>query len=258
VIVLKLGGSVVTDKSTPETVDEAALERASEALAAYRLADPGSPADEDRPGIVVVHGGGSFGHHHASEHGVDATTGTRDPAALWAIHDAMRRLNDRVTGALRAAGLSPAPVHPFSLAHRDATGDLTLPTDGVAALVDEGFVPVLHGDGVVHRDRGVTVLSGDDLVVELARALAADRVGLCSTVSGVLRDGAVTERVDSIDAVADVLGGDDGVDVTGGMAGKVDSLLGLAAPARIFGLNALASFLDGDPVGTLVDGRNGN
>jgi len=244
VIVLKLGGSVITDKSTPETVDETAVERAATALADAR----------DRA-VVVVHGAGSFGHHHAAAHGVTPTEGTHDSEALWEIHDAMRRLNDRVTGALRAAGLSPAPVHPFSLGHRDADGELTLPTGGVAAMLEEGFVPVLHGDGVVHRGRGVTILSGDELVVRLARDLGADRVGLCSTVPGVLREGAVIERIDALSDVRDVLGGADGVDVTGGMAGKVDSLLGLGAPGRIFGLDALESFLDGESVGTLVDGR---
>ncbi|PSQ38492.1 acetylglutamate kinase [Halobacteriales archaeon SW_12_71_31] len=243
-IVLKLGGSVITDKSTPETVDEPALERAATALSAARERE-----------VVVVHGAGSFGHHHAAAHGVTPTEGTHDPEALWEVHDAMRRLNDRVTGAFRAAGLAPAPVHPFSLGHRDAAGELTLPTRGIATTLAEGFVPVLHGDGVVHRDRGVTILSGDELVVRLARDLGADRVGFCSTVPGVLRDGAVIERIDAMSEVSDVLGGAEGVDVTGGMAGKVDSLLGLGAPGRIFGPDALAAFLDGEPVGTLVDGR---
>lgn len=247
VIVLKLGGSVITDKSTPETVDHEALERAAEALAAVR-------AGPDPPDVVVVHGAGSFGHHHAEAHGVTPETGTRDPEALWEIHDAMRRLNDHVTGALRAAGMAPAPVHPFSLGHRDREGRLTLPADGIETMLAEGFVPVLHGDGVVHRGRGVTILSGDEVVVRLARALEADQVGLCSTVPGVLRDDAVVERIDALADVEDVLGGADGVDVTGGMAGKVDSLLGLGAPARIFGLDDLAGFLDGDGVGTLVAG----
>ncbi len=248
-IVLKLGGSVLTDKSRPETVDEAALERAVAAVAEFR-------ARADPPDLVVVHGGGSFGHVHADAHDVTTDRGTSDPEALWAVHDAMRRLNDRVTGALRAAGVAPAPVHPFSLAHRDATGELTLPTAGIATMVGEGFVPVLHGDGVVHRGRGVTVLSGDDIVVALARALDADRVGLCSTVPGVLRDGAVVDRIDAMDDVADALGGSDGVDVTGGMAGKVDSLLRLDAPAHVFGLDALSSFLAGEPAGTVVDGSD--
>ncbi len=250
-IVLKLGGSVLTDKSTPETVDERALERAASSLAAARDAD----GDPTRSRLVVVHGAGSFGHHHAERHGLTVDSGTHDATALWDVHDAMRRLNDRVTTALREAGLSPAPVHPFSLAHRDADGHLTMPTAGIETMLAEGFVPVLHGDGVAQRGAGVTILSGDEVVARLARDLGADRVGMCSTVPGVLRDGDVIPRIETLDDVGDALGGADGVDVTGGMAAKVDTLLGLGTPARIFGLADLAGFLAGDAVGTLVDGR---
>ena len=250
-IVVKLGGSVITDKSTPETVDDRALERAASALAEVRA----SGGNETHPPMVVVHGAGSFGHHHAERHGLTVHEGTHDATALWDVHDAMRRLNDRVTTALREAGLAPAPVHPFSLAHRDRGGDLTMPVEGVATMVGEGFVPVLHGDGVVQRGAGVTILSGDEVVVRLARDLDADRVGMCSTVPGVLRDGDVIPRIEALDDARDVLGGADGVDVTGGMAAKVDTLLGVGTAARIFGLDDLPGFLAGDDVGTLVDGR---
>ncbi|MFW6045379.1 MAG: acetylglutamate kinase, partial [Natronomonas sp.] len=55
--VLKLGGSVITDKTEPETVDHSSLRTAAVAI--------GTTDD-----LVVVHGGGSFGHHHAAAHGV--------------------------------------------------------------------------------------------------------------------------------------------------------------------------------------------
>ena len=238
--VLKLGGSVVTDKTDPETVDEAALDRAAEALAG-------------RADIVVVHGGGSFGHHHADRHGVSTTAGTHDPEAVRAIHGAMKRLNAAVVDALAGVDVPALPVHPMSAADRDGSGDLTLPTGGVETMLEEGFVPVLHGDGVVHTDEGVTVLSGDELVVVLAEALAADRVGVCSAVEGVYDgSGAVIDRIDSFESVADALGGSDATDVSGGMAGKVRALLDLDAPAHVFDLDGLEAFLEGGEPGTRI------
>jgi len=243
VIVLKLGGSVVTRKDTPETVEEAALGRAAAAVA---------DADED---LVLVHGGGSFGHHHAENYGVTPREGTQDAGAVLDIHEAMCRLNAAVVGALRERGVEALPVHPLSAGHRDADGDLSYPAGTVETLLGEGFLPVLHGDGVAHEGRGVTVLSGDELVVSLARSLGADRVGLCSTVPGVLDgEGAVVDRIDSMDGPPD-LGGSDATDVTGGMAGKVGTLLGLDAEAAVFGLEALSAFLAGECVGTTVGGE---
>jgi isopentenyl phosphate kinase len=243
--VLKLGGSVVTVKDEPETVDEAGLSAAAEAVAA---------AEED---LVVIHGGGSFGHHHAAEHGVSTTDGTHDVTAVQAIHGAMRRLNDSVVAALTEHGVPAVPVHPLSAGSRDTDGTLSLPTEQVRTALDEEFVPVLHGDLVFHAGKGATVLSGDELVVELAAAVSADRVGVCSTVPGVLdTDGDVIERVDAIDEVAAALGASDATDVSGGMAGKVRQLLALSAPAQIFGPDALPEFVGGGAPGTTVGGAD--
>ena len=238
--VLKLGGSVITEKDDPETIDEEALDRAAGALA-------------DQEGLVVVHGGGSFGHHHADRHGVSTTVGTHDPEGIRAIHGAMKRLNATVVNALADVGVPALPVHPMSAGHRDADGRLTFPTGGVETMLAEGFVPVLHGDGVVHVDEGATVLSGDELVAVLASALGADRVGVCSAVAGVYdENGAILDRIESLEAVVDALGDSDATDVSGGMAGKVRELLGLEAPAHVFDLAGLEAFLDGEEPGTRI------
>ena len=244
-IVLKLGGSVVTEKSRPETVAADALARAADAVAAHVAGRPG--------GLVLVHGGGSFGHPHAERHGVTATEGTRDAGAVTDVHGAMKRLNAAVVGALAERDVPAVPVHPLSAASRDADAALSLPVEAPRRMLGEGFVPVLHGDVVVHAGRGATVLSGDELVVALARDLGADRVGLCSDVPGVL-DGAgeVVERVETFEDVAAVLGGSEATDVTGGMAAKVRALLDLEAPANVFDLDGLAAFLSGGDPGTRV------
>jgi isopentenyl phosphate kinase len=240
-LVLKLGGSVVTEKGDPETVDRAALGDAAGALADY-------PGD-----MVLVHGGGSFGHPAAERHGVTTETGTASAAAARDVHGAMKRLNAAVVDALDAAGVAALPVHPLSAAHRDPSGALSLATGPVAAMLGGGFTPVLHGDGVVRRGRGITVLSGDELVVALAGALGASRVGVCSTVPGVLdADGEVLPSIESFADAADALGDSEETDVTGGMAGKVQALLDLDPPAAVFGPGALSAFLAGERVGTRV------
>ena len=243
--ILKLGGSVITDKDDPETVDEASLSRVVDAV-----------SDHHAPGeFVVVHGGGSFGHHHAAAHGYSKTDGTRDAAAVTDVHRAMTALNDAVVDAFQARDVPAIPVSPLSLAHRDSSGGLSLPADQVGTALDEAFLPVVQADPIVHAGAGATILSGDDIVVSLAESLDADRVGLCSTVPGVLDDdGAVIPEIESFDAVADVLGGSESTDVTGGMAGKVETLLGLDVPAAIFDPESLRDWLADDAVGTTIRG----
>lgn len=239
--VLKLGGSVITEKDAPETVDEPALERAATALS--------EPPDR----LVIVHGGGSFGHHHAAAHGVTTTAGTHNDEEVRAIHGAMKRLNTAVTDALAGVGVPAVPIHPFSAAYREADETLRFPEATVETILGEGFVPVLHGDVVAHKTKGATILSGDELVVALGEALLADRVGVCSAVSGVYdSDGSVIERIDTFEEVKTAVGESEATDVTGGMAGKVRALLSLDAPASVFGLEGLGSFIEGDDPGTRI------
>lgn len=241
--VLKLGGSVITDKEREGELDEVGLAGAADAVA--------GASDE----LVLVHGGGGFAHPRAEAHGVTDTDGTRDAAAVTDIHDAMTDLSDAVVGALQDRGVAALPVDTLAVASRDAAGTLSLPAGPVERMLGEGFLPAVHADPVVQEGAGATILSGDEIVTSLARSLGADRVGLCSEVPGVLdADGSVIDRVDSWADVADVLGGSAGTDVTGGMAGKVRTLLDLSVTAHVFGPDGLESFLDGGCPGTEIRG----
>jgi len=85
----------------------------------------GARARRCRRIAVVVHGGGSFGHHHAAEHGVSTAEGTRDAGSALAIHGAMVELNRVVVDALQDEGVPALPVHPLSAASRDGDGELS-------------------------------------------------------------------------------------------------------------------------------------
>lgn len=242
VVVLKLGGSVLTEKAEPETVDRVSLEAVARAIGA---------ADE---ALLLVHGGGSFGHYHAEQHGVSDRDGTHDPAAVSAIHGAMRRLNDRVVDSLRDHGVPAVGVDPLSMAQRDDGGKLTLWDQPLAVVVESAVVPVLFGDVIADAARGFTVLSGDELTVRLAASLDADRVGMCTTEPGVRNEsGSVVQRIESFSTVESAFESGDGWDVTGGMAGKVRALLELPMPSSVFGLDDLPRFLAGEAVGTVID-----
>ncbi|MCG1003577.1 MULTISPECIES: isopentenyl phosphate kinase [Halobacterium] len=244
-VVVKLGGSVVTEKDQPETVADDRLAALAGAL--------GEAAVDD---LVVVHGGGSFGHPHAADHGISSSEGSAEAAAARDVASAMEELNGRVVGALADAGVPAVPVHPFSVGHRTVDGELRFETAQLEAMLGEGFVPVLHGDVLTQVGDGATIVSGDELVTHVARALDAERVGLCSTVPGVLDEsGDVVAEITDYDDVAAALGGSDATDVTGGMAAKVRALLALGAPAFVFGPDALSAFLAGEDAGTRIEGR---
>lgn len=241
--VLKLGGSVITEKDDRETVDHGAIQQIAADI-----------AESDPRDLVLVHGGGSFGHPAAAERGVSRTRGTSSHEDVRAIHDAMGELLGTVIEALGSAGVPAVPVRPFSLGSRTGSGDLDLETNHLRVMVDEGFVPVLHGDVIATEEKGATIVSGDELVVALARGLDADRIGLCSTVAGVLdEEGNVVPTITGYAEVEAVLGASESIDVTGGMAAKVRALLDADRPASIFGAQDVAAFLSGATPGTRIE-----
>lgn len=242
--ILKLGGSVITKKDQQETVDTAALATASQVLSQYTRAGGK---------LILVHGGGSFGHHYADTYGVTSEQGTHDAEGILAIHQAMGELNEAVIAALHDNDVDGLPVRPLSVAYRSADGTVQFPSGQLETMLEEGFTPVINGDVIADATEGSTVLGGDNIVVTLAGALDADQVGLCSNVPGVLDDDDnVVPEIEAYEDVASVLGASDTTDVTGGMAGKISQLLELDAPASVFDLDSLETFLDTGTAGTVV------
>ena len=241
-VVLKLGGSLITEKDEQGVIDHDGLRVVAEQI--------GSAAVED---LIVIHGGGSFGHPIAAEYGLTRTSGSRDPTAVREIGRAMAQLSDAVVTALDVAGCRPFAVSPRGSVVKEDTGDISIAPNVLDVLLEEGFVPVLHGDIAVHRGAGCSIVGGDELAVAVSEALAADRIGLCANVPGVLdADGTIIPRVQEFDHVADLLEAPKGTDVTGGIGWKIEALLATEIPSAIFGRDALDRFLAGDLPGTRV------
>ena len=246
-IVLKLGGSFVTDKA-----GDCAIHHDRIAACAGEIAH--------RPGIqvVLVHGAGSCGHPQAYRHRLDRGVPPGDVAGISETHSAVVRLNMAIVDALRKAGREAVGIH--LLGHCVAAGGRLENPDwrAVDLMLSLGITPVLHGDVVMDTVRGASVVSGDQLVASLARALSPDRVGLATDVPGVLGgDGSVVERIRRGQA-GRLAGGSRSTDVTGGMEGKLAELLALADAgigSSIFHASRTGDFLDGRPHGgTLVEG----
>jgi isopentenyl phosphate kinase len=246
-VVLKLGGSVVTDKA-----GDCAIR--SDRIAACA----GEIARRPEVRVIVVHGAGSCGHPQAHRHRLDQGIPPGDVAGIPETHSAVVRLNAAIVEGLRAHGREAVGVH--LLGHCIAAHGRLRDPDWrpVGLLLSLGITPVLHGDVVMDTARGASIVSGDQIVASLARALSPDRVGLATDVPGVLgKDGAVLERIRRGSAGASARGSGN-TDVTGGMRGKLAELLALADEgigSSIFHASRVGDFLDGRPHGgTTVEG----
>lgn len=226
-VFLKLGGSLITDKSRPYT---ARLEKLDD-LAAQIAASLSEDADLR---LVIGHGSGSFGHTAASRfdtrRGVSGPEAWRGFAEVWYQASSLNRL---VIEALRRAGL---PAVTFSAAASVVADDGKVSTWDCAPIqsaLANGLLPVVHGDVAFDRVRHGTILSTEDLFDYLALQLRPQRILLAGLETGVWADFPAREHLleeitpEAFSRQIPSLGGAAGLDVTGGMQSKVAGMLAL-------------------------------
>ena len=226
-IFLKLGGSLITDKTQPYTPRLDRLDQlAAEIASAMR-------EDLDLR-ILLGHGSGSFGHEAASHYntrtGVHGFAAWRGFAEVWYQASALNRL---VVEAFRKANL---PVLTFSPAACVTAHDgkvFIWDSYPIQAALSNSLLPVIHGDVAFDEILGGTILSTEDLFGHLALDLHPQRILLAGLEKGVWADYPARSRLlteitpDSFTMQGPSLGASAGTDVTGGMSSKVASMLAL-------------------------------
>lgn len=240
-IFLKLGGSLITDKTRKEFPRLDVLKRLAGEIAEARQRRP-----EMR--LLVGHGSGSYGHFAGREYHTREGILPGQEARGWygyaATGAAAARLNRLVTDALVEAGLPAVTFQPSATALCRGGELQSIHWRPVVRALNAGLLPVVHGDVAFDDDQGCTIISTEEIFAYLAQYLTPNRILLAGTVDGVyrgdpLRDPGVGQiAVIHTDTYLDLLqdlGESYGVDVTGGMAGKVADMVALvvAQPALV-------------------------
>ena len=223
-IILKLGGSVVTDK-------DGELSAKTEAI--NRIAEEIKRADIDN--LIIVHGGGSFGHPTAQKWNLK--DGFKEPTQKMGFaetHHVMTVLNGLIMDAFVWHEI-PAVSYAPSTCFVTNNGRITSCDSPILEkMMKMGFLPVLYGDAVLDEKLGFTVLSGDQLVAYLAIKMKAEKIIIGVDTDGLYEaDPKVNPtakpylrlNLEQVKRVQAKIGGSQSTDVTGGMAGKVAELI---------------------------------
>ena len=267
-VFLKLGGSLITDKSQPYTPRLDVIKDLAEQIASALRSNP-----ELR--LVIGHGAGSFGHVPAREyHTRDGLPPMATPLAhrkrdenednYWKgfaeVWYQAASLNRFVMEALHTAEVRTMSLSPASSVITSTGKVAAWDTTPLRMALSAGITPVVHGDVVFDEVRGGTILSTEDLFIYLARALNPDRILLAGLEPAVWADfPARTTKIERItpknfEEVSAGVGKAAGADVTGGMESKVKQMLGLVQEVS----NLTVQIFSGNEVGNLAQALNGN
>lgn len=224
--IVKLGGSVITNKSEIEEINEENIRSLMKQLA------------KSNSHIVLIHGAGSFGHPIAKKYGLidgDSEPTTEKLLAVSRTHHKVQILNSELIRIGNEEGLPLFPLAPSAFVIETKEGEYDYSRTIVNDVVKQGFIPVFYGDMILSQSRSFTVLSGDVTMHKIAFILQENgfdvkHVVYVSDVNGLYTsDPKIDPNAEMIEDVAAeefdkylvLASGSSSTDVTKGMYGKL-------------------------------------
>ncbi|MCL1971360.1 MAG: isopentenyl phosphate kinase [Candidatus Bathyarchaeota archaeon] len=260
-VILKLGGSAITDKTVEASPRNEIINRLAEEI---------KRADLDN--LIIVHGGGSFGHPTAAKYGIQDGYKEEDLTQKFGCaetHHMMTILNGIVMDALilhEVPAISVAPSNCIVTENRKIKNF----DDTVFKTMSKlSFTPVMYGDTVMDENLGFTILSGDQLVTYLALKYNAEKIIIGVDTDGIFDADPKTMpeaqpikhlTLAELKALQPKLGKAAGTDVTGGMAGKIAELIPaveagipITVTGATKGLSIYRALTDKSVLGTVIE-----
>ena len=178
-IVLKLGGSLLTDKSTAYKLKEDIIKAV--AVEIKDCIDLGLIKS-----LVIVHGVGSFGHPPVLKYNLHK--GFRNNDQLISMSKTQQLVNElrkAIAITFVEAGVPINLMHASSMIVGDKMMIVDHALTSLEGFLSLGMVPLIGGDMMYDTSMGFSVCSGDQLAVVLSRVLHAKQLLFATDVSGV-------------------------------------------------------------------------
>jgi len=255
-VLIKFGGSLITDKRTEDAVRADMIERCAEQVEEVKRTFPATD-------LIIGTGVGSFGHIQARKYLLKKGI---KPAELFygmcTIHNNVRKLNEMVVDRLTERTLSAFSISPSAIFMANDGAVASSFFQPVRQLLSSGCIPMMHGDAVLDPVRGLTIMSTEKVLqtcLEDLRELYEEIVVVyCMDVDGIWDENRKVIPVLERDRQL-FMHVNDVEDVTGGIEGKVRSARKAADLAdRVYLISGktqgtLRKAIEGKQVGTRIE-----
>ncbi len=154
IILIKFGGSIITDKNVPYKARPEVIRRLAQELKKIKNVS-----------VVLAHGNGSFGHTSSKKFG--GKKGYRSKWGIAKVAKDVMELNRIVVNILVDEGLSAISLRPMSMIlTKEAKIESSL-FEIVEEVLKQGLIPVLPGDIIWDKKWKSTIYSGETVLNEI-------------------------------------------------------------------------------------------
>lgn len=234
-ILIKLGGSVITDKSKPFTARRGVIRRLAKEIKTAK-----EKLGEDTL-FLIGHGGGSFPHVPAAKYQTHKGNINKNSLRGFVLtSDAAIDINRIVVKKLLKVGLPVATFSPLSFIFAKNQKAYKVVLSNIKNCFDIGIIPVIYGDVIMDEEMGFCIFSAEKTLSILARKLRGnykiEKIIECGDSDGVYdpRGKTIPEiNAKNFKEVRKWITCSKVTDVTGGMIHKVKESLKLAKETKI-------------------------
>ncbi len=156
-LLIKLGGSIITNKKKPLSAKRKTIDNI---VHSFRK------INED---FVVVHGGGSYGHYWSVKYDMHTKPKKYDPKGVSIVKNSMIELNTIILDAFLKNKMNPYCLPPtdFVMGNKPINRKIL----EIKKIANSGLVPITYGDALWYGNKKSYILSGDKIMSLLARVL---------------------------------------------------------------------------------------
>lgn len=231
-ILIKLGGSIITNKEKPLSARKSTIDKIAKSLRKVNES------------FVVVHGGGSFGHYWSVKYNMHTRPARYSQHGVAVVKNSMVSLNKIILDSFLKNRLNPYCLPPtdFMAGNRPVIKKVK----EIEKIAKSNLVPVTFGDALWYGKKKSYILSGDKIMTILAKTLRPRLSIFVLNVDGVFSDlktrNLIYEMKSQKPQVSKIA-----MDVTGGMRRKIEEA------TRISRLGLDVFFVNGNKPQRIVD-----
>ncbi len=231
-LLIKLGGSIITNKKKPLTPRRQTIDKIAACL--RKIDEP----------MIIVHGGGSFGHYWSVKYNMHTKPAKYNIHGVSVVKNSMIELDKIILDSFLKNRLNPYSLPPTDFVN----GNKTIPKKirEIQKIAKSGLVPITFGDALWYGQKKSFILSGDKIMTMLAKILRPRLSIFVLDVDGLYSDLKTKRLIYELKHQKPEISKNK-MDVTGGMTRKIEE----ASKISKMGLNVF--FVNGNKPQRLVD-----
>jgi isopentenyl phosphate kinase len=205
-ILIKLGGSIITNKGKPQSARRKTINNILKQI--KKINEP----------TILVHGGGSYGHYWSMKYSMHTKPARYSLKGLSVVKNSMIELDKIILNSATKNKLNTYSLPPTDF--MSGNKPIKNKIQKIGEIAKSGLVPITYGDALWYGQKKSYILSGDVIMTTIGKILKPRLSIFVLDVDGVYSDTKSKKLIYDLKKEKPTISKNK-MDVTGGMTRKI-------------------------------------